>query len=120
MYLKIIMKTNKFCNILFWCCNILFLCCLPLSCATTPSLPPPPQLKHQKLGLTTSFTHHGHYLLLGLIKLDKADLQKACMDGVVVKTKKVWLVENLLFALFTLGIYTPKSTKIWCRSKVKF
>jgi len=65
---------------------------------------------------TTSFTHYSHYLLFGLIGLDTLDEGKLCQNQDLVRVENYFTVEDILFMLTTVGLYTPKSTKIWCET----
>ena len=107
MYLKKIMKPNYFYF------SVLFLLVLQLSCASVTI-----ELEPVKENIS-SFTHHSHYGLLGLIGSDKVDLENACISGHAVQIKNYLSFEDMLFAVSTAGLYTPKSTKIWCTSKTK-
>ncbi len=88
--------------------TVIVLCGLQTACASvTVKLQEP-------IRNTTSFTHHTHYGLFGLIGSDQIDLNKICMEGKVVRIQNYLMFEDTLFAITTLGLYTPKSTKIWC------
>lgn len=90
---------------------------------------------------STSFTHYSHYGLFGLLGSDSVNLKKACVDGKPTRIKNYFNIEDMLFPiaiattiysiywvtlggltwpwesliiLSSLGLYTPKSTKIWC------
>ena len=65
---------------------------------------------------TTSFTHYSHYFLFGLIGKDILDMDKVCPDQTIVQIKNYFTGEDVLFMLTTAGLYTPKSTKIWCEA----
>ena len=92
-------------------------------------------------GQSTSFTHYSHYGLFGLLGSDSINVKKACMDGKAIKVKNYFSFEDMLFPitiataiyslhwvflggfgwfwdpliiLSSLGLYSPKSTKIWC------
>ena len=65
---------------------------------------------------TTAFTHYSHYLLFGLIGLDTLDVDKLCQDQNLVQVENYFTAEDVLFMLTTVGLYTPKSTKIWCEA----
>lgn len=67
-----------------------------------------------KKNTTTSFTHYSHYLLYGLIGLDTLDASKLCHNQNLVRFENYFTMEDVLFMLTTLGLYTPKSTKVWC------
>lgn len=93
--------------------SVLFLLVLQLSCASVTI-----ELEPTKED-TTTFTHHSHYGLLGLIGSDSVNLEKACIDGHAVQIKNYLSFEDILFAVSTVGLYTPKSTQIWCTPKTK-
>lgn len=63
-----------------------------------------------------SFTYYSHYGLFGLIGSDSLDAKQICIDSNPVRIKNYFSFEDLLFAVTTLGLYTPKSTKVWCES----
>ena len=117
--------------------TIVFIASLTLSCATVRvDLEPP-----ESSGQSTSFTHYSHYGLFGLLGSDSVNLKKACMDGKPIKIENYFSTEDMLFPvtiatviysiywvvlgglgwpwqsliiLSSLGLYSPKSTKIWC------
>ncbi len=63
---------------------------------------------------STSFTHYSHYGLWGLVGSDSVNLEKACGDGEPLQIRNYFNFEDFLFAISTLGLYFPKSTKIGC------
>lgn len=90
---------------------------------------------------STSFTHYSHYGLFGLLGSDSLNIKKACTDGKPIRIKNYFSIEDMLFPitiatavyglywltlgslgwfwdpliiLSSLGLYSPKSTKIWC------
>ncbi len=63
---------------------------------------------------STSFTHYSHYGLWGLVGSDSINIQSACVDGEPVQIRNYFNFEDFLFAISTLGLYSPKSTEIWC------
>ena len=65
---------------------------------------------------TTSFTHYSHYLLFGLIGVDAVDVNEICPNQTLVRVKNYFTIEDALFTITTAGLYTPKSTKIWCET----
>ena len=65
---------------------------------------------------TTAFTHYSHYLLFGLIGWDTLDVEKLCQDQTLVQVENYFTGEDILFMLTTAGLYTPKSTKVWCEA----
>lgn len=65
---------------------------------------------------TTAFTHYSHYLLFGLIGLDTLDVDKLCQNQTLVRVENYFTGEDILFILTTAGLYTPKSTKVWCEA----
>ena len=65
---------------------------------------------------TTTFTHYSHYLLFGLIGLDTLDAGKLCHNQTLVQVENYFTGEDILFMLTTAGLYTPKSTKVWCEA----
>lgn len=73
-----------------------------------------PKVEHE-----TSFTHYTHYGFMGLIGSDTLYFEKLCINSNPVRVKNYFSSEDMLFAFFTFGIYTPKSTKIWCEPLIK-
>lgn len=41
-------------------------------------------------------------------------IQKACVDQKPLAVQRIKTAEDGLISLFTLGIYTPTTVKIWC------
>ena len=64
----------------------------------------------------SSFDYYSHYGLWGLVGSDFLDMRKICVNSEAVRVENYFNFENLLFALITAGLYTPKSTRIWCSS----
>ena len=63
---------------------------------------------------STSFTHYSHYVFFGLMGSDSLNIKQACMEGEPTHIKNYFTFEDFLFAISTIGLYSPKSTKIWC------
>ena len=116
---------------------ISFIAGLTLACASVRVDLEPPDNSSQ----STSFTHYSHYGLFGLLGSDSVNLKKACMDGKPIRIENYFSIEDMLFPitiataiysiywvvfgglawpwesliiLSSLGLYSPKSTKIWC------
>ena len=70
--------------------------------------------KEQKKSVR-SFTHHDHYGLFGLIGTGVIYARKACMGDQMIRIKNHFNLEDVLFSVPTLGLFTPKSTRIWCK-----
>lgn len=68
---------------------------------------------------STAFTHYSHYGLWGLVGSDSINLQKVCMGGKPIQIRNYFNFEDFLFAISTLGLYSPKSTEIWCEMPTK-
>lgn len=64
----------------------------------------------------SSFTYYSHYGLFGLIGSDSLNAKQVCIDSSPVRIENYFSFEDLLFAVTTLGLYTPKSTEVWCES----
>ena len=85
-----------------------------ISCATiTVEFKPIPEY-------ATTFTAYNHYWLFGLMGPNNISLKNSCTNGSVVQIQHYYSFEDFLLAFTTLGIYTPKNTKIWCVPKKKF
>ncbi len=65
-------------------------------------------------GKSTSFNHYSHYGLLGLIGHDSLNVKRACVEGEPLRALNYFTFEDLLFAISTIGLYSPKSLKIQC------
>ena len=63
---------------------------------------------------STSFNHYSHYGFLGLIGHDSLNIKKACMEGEPQRAVSYFTFEDILFAISTVGLYSPKSLKIQC------
>ncbi|MDE0518655.1 MAG: hypothetical protein OXH36_03740 [Bdellovibrionales bacterium] len=92
-------------------CNSLFLfiiICVQLSCVSVRIELEP----HSKK--STSFNHYSHYMFFGLTGNDSLNIKQACMEGKPVYIQNYFTFEDFLFAISTIGLYSPKSTRIWC------
>ena len=87
------------------------LMCLQTSCTSVQMAFDQPD---EKTTIITSFTHYSHYFLFGLVGSDTLDLNKTCMNGKPIQVKNYSTFEDILFTVVSCGLYTPKSTKIWC------
>jgi len=63
---------------------------------------------------TTTFTYYSHYGFFGLIGSDNLNIHQMCGNYSVTHIKNYFSFEDLLFAISTAFLYTPKSTKVWC------
>ncbi|MDE0119932.1 MAG: hypothetical protein OXM55_08010 [Bdellovibrionales bacterium] len=88
---------------------LLTIICINLSCASI-SMELEPNSKK-----STSFNHYSHYVFFGLIGNDSLNIKQACMEGTPVHIQNYFTFEDFLFAISTIGLYSPKSTKIWCQ-----
>ena len=87
---------------------VILIILLQLSCASVNIELEPNSTK------STSFTHYSHYLFFGLMGYDSLNIKQACMDGEPIHIKNYFTFEDFLFAISTIGLYAPKSTKIRC------
>ena len=112
-----------------------FIATLTLSCASVRIELEPDSSQ------STSFTHYSHYGLFGLLGSDSLNIKKTCTNGKPIRIKNYFSIEDMLFPitiataiyglywvilgslgwpwdpliiLSSLGLYYPKSTKIWC------
>ena len=63
---------------------------------------------------TISFVHYSHYGFFGLLGSDSLNIEQACAGRGPVKIKNYFSFEDFLFTLTTVGLYSPKSTRVWC------
>lgn len=54
------------------------------------------------------------YYLFGLVGHPTLDVQKVCMDQKPYAVHRLRTSEDSLIGLFTLGIYTPATVRVWC------
>ena len=62
----------------------------------------------------TSFVHYSHYGLFGLIGYDTLDIKQSCIGSEPIKIRNYFSFEDFIFTITSIGLYTPKSTKVWC------
>ena len=63
---------------------------------------------------STFFTYYSHYGIFGLIGSDTLNITQACMEGEPVQIRNYFSFEDFLFTITSVGLYSPKSTQIWC------
>jgi hypothetical protein len=56
------------------------------------------------------------FWLWGLVGEAHVDVRKACGDKAVDQMQAVYSGKDVLLNVVTLGIYAPRSARIWCRS----
>lgn len=56
------------------------------------------------------------FWLWGLVGEAHVDVRKACGDKAVDQMQAVYSGTDVLLNIVTLGIYAPRSTRIWCKS----
>lgn len=61
-----------------------------------------------------SFVDFRNYYFFGLFNRAHVSVGKACLDQVPVRLKSYASTEDILFSLFSLGLYTPRTVKVWC------
>ena len=54
------------------------------------------------------------FYLAGLIGKHKVDVNQACEGNEVTQMQTVTTLSDWLLSLMTLGIYSPRSAKVWC------
>lgn len=61
-----------------------------------------------------AYVDYMDYYLLGLVGDPYLSIPKICMDQQPHGVQKIKTVEDSLITLFTLGIYSPITVKVWC------
>jgi len=64
---------------------------------------------------TPDFEDSHSYYFLGFSGQGQIPLQGVCGDKELQQIESLFTLEDGLIAVFTLGIYTPKSFRVWCK-----
>jgi len=91
-------------------CLILLIAGILTSCSTVTLRPE----GTAKLGSEPTWSQSNNYFLWGLIGDHRVDTERVCGErGVRQMQAQDTFVDGLL-ALITLGIYAPRTSKVWC------
>jgi hypothetical protein len=61
-----------------------------------------------------SFEDYFDYYLFGFVGNPTLNLQKICVDQKPYGFVRVQSAEDVVFELMTLGIYSPRTVRVWC------
>jgi hypothetical protein len=61
-----------------------------------------------------AYVDYVDYYFAGLAGNPELNLQKICMDQKPLGVQRMNSVEDGVITLFTLGIYSPATVKVWC------
>jgi hypothetical protein len=62
----------------------------------------------------STFEIRNHFWLWGLVGEAHVDARTACGDRKVDQMQSVYTGTDLILNLATLGIYAPRSARVWC------
>lgn len=54
------------------------------------------------------------FYLFGFLEATQVNLQKVCGDQAVLQIESLYTFEDGLISIFTFGIYSPKTYRVWC------
>jgi hypothetical protein len=63
-----------------------------------------------------SMVDYRDYYFGGFFQSRQIDLNRACLDQTPVRLRSYASAQDVLFTLFTFGIYMPRTVEIWCES----
>jgi hypothetical protein len=69
-----------------------------------------------KLSSDPSYSDSKPFFLFGLIGEHSVDVKNVCGTRPVTQTQTQDTVGDTLLAIVTIGIYTPRTAKIWCEN----
>lgn len=61
-----------------------------------------------------SYEDYFDYYLMAFVGREQVVLQKVCMDQKPYGVEVSRSAEDILIGVYTLGIYTPLTVKVWC------
>lgn len=64
--------------------------------------------------LRASYIDYTDYWILGFVGKGEFNLQKICVDQKPYGFERYRSPEDITIGVFTLGIYTPASLRVWC------
>jgi hypothetical protein len=72
-----------------------------------------------KMSSEPSYESSESFFLWGLVGEKHIDVQKICGKQTVRQAQSQFTLEDSLLTLITLGIYQPRTVKIWCEEGAK-
>ncbi len=69
-----------------------------------------------KVDANPSYTGRRNYYGLGLIGEHRVNVKEICASQKVLQMQSLRSFTDASYALLTLGIYTPVTVKVWCKS----
>lgn len=69
---------------------------------------------HAKIKSEPSYEAKQSFFLAGLIGERHVDVQSICQQRPVVQMQTVDTFSDSLLGMVTLGIYTPRTARVWC------
>jgi hypothetical protein len=64
-----------------------------------------------------SYLDSKSFFLLGLIGEHDVDVNEVCEGAAVTQMQTVVTGTDWIFGVFTFGIYTPRTVKVWCEEE---
>lgn len=83
-----------------------------LSACYTTTIRPEGKMKSVK---TPSFERSYDFFIFGLVGENSVDTSQACQKGTVEQMQAQSTFVDSLLGIITLGIYTPRTAKVWCK-----
>lgn len=79
---------------------------------------PTPQTE-QILKANATFTDFRNLYFFGTVPKADINVAKVCLDQEPLRLKTFSSLEDILFTTFSIGIYSPRTIKVWCADKSK-
>lgn len=83
---------------------------LLVSCATVTVVSEPKRFMNTE----PSYIDSKEFFFFGLIGKHDVDIEKICLGHEMAQMQTEFSQKNVSAALLTLGIYVPRTVKIWC------
>jgi LysM repeat protein len=93
---------------------LLNLICLTIIGCASVSISKTEHIKNKR---TPDYQVTKNYFLFGIIGEHTIDVNAICKENNVEKIKSQHTFQNVVFCIISLGIYFPKTAKIWCYEK---
>lgn len=84
------------------------------SCYSTQIVLDRDQSRSQVQDNTPSYEDHFDSYVFGRVGKNQVNLQQVCMDQTALKAEYLETSEDIVIGLFTFGIYTPSTVRVWC------
>ena len=70
-----------------------------------------------KISSAATYEDSKSYFMWGLVGDHTIDVKEVCQGSDAQQMQSVNTVQNVLFGLVTLGIYSPRTSRVWCQEK---